>query len=101
MKIFSRTIIVFITVQMVSKTATVLSPFQSNPKKLLPALVPVTTAGIQTQNLFHSFILQLLLLLKATLHILKLLYMYLKGQLDRHINKTCYLSSCMSGILRN
>jgi hypothetical protein len=41
---------------MVSKTAVELSPFQSNPKKILPALVLVTTDEIQTQNLFHSFI---------------------------------------------
>lgn len=68
---------------MVSKTATVLSQFQRNPKQILPALVPVTAVEIQTQNLFHSFTLQLLLLLKTTLHILKLLYMYLKGQLGR------------------
>lgn len=65
------------------KTATVLGSFHSNPKKILPALLPVTTVGIQTQNLFHPFILQILLLLKATLNILKLLYMYLKAQLDR------------------
>jgi len=50
---------------MVSKIATVLSPFQSSPKKILPALVPVTTVEIQNQNSFHSFISQLLLLLKA------------------------------------
>ena len=42
---------------MVSRTAAVLSQFQSNPKKILPALVPVITDEIQTQNLFHSFIL--------------------------------------------
>jgi len=83
MKNLQQDFIVFITVQIVSKTATVLSQFQRNRKKILPAIVPVTIVEIQNQNLFHSFILQLLLLLKATLHILKLLYMYLKGQLDR------------------
>jgi hypothetical protein len=64
---------------MVSKSATVLNPFQSNPKKILPSLVLVTTVEFQTHNLFHPFILQILLLLKATLHTLKLLCLYLKA----------------------
>jgi hypothetical protein len=64
---------------MASKQATVFGPFHSNPKKILPALVLITTVEIKIQNLFHSFILQLLLLLKATLHILKRLYVYLKA----------------------
>jgi hypothetical protein len=56
---------------MVSKTATVLGPFHSNLKKILPVFLPVTTVENQIQNLVHSFILQplllLLLLLKTNL----------------------------------